>query len=452
MNAAAEIERSAHVARPRERSVLWPYVFSIAIWGLDFRASTAGAGAALQGLLLALYIGCFTWILMAGAKRGLGFGPVWVLLLAVCLFMIDSATVGLINDQPLYSIAVNLVPVFLYVATSGMTYITLSMTRHTKPSFLDGLRLACLASGILHLLAVSASRGPIDLSTSRFEVLSGSVVPSLGILAVGLAQRLSKLDILVVLLNLAIALLSVTRTLVIALAVQLATMFISRPSIIFRRATLKGVAIFGLIMLAIVATDYAAETGLTARWMERLFLSHKLGTDPSGLSRIAETHFMWDRFDASLETMVFGNGLAAVTSAVGREQARTQLLVGRDDKNQLHSIGIGHENYVGILYVAGLLGGGGLLLIQFLNAIQSVTLIRDLQRRTSLFRAGDAHVGIWGGLIVLGMLTLGFLAGTFQDRDECLWLGVGTGMLYWARELVRTTTGNSGANAADRAG
>jgi hypothetical protein len=423
-----------------ERRVLRLYVFAIATYGFDYKASVSGAGAAMQTLLLLIFIVCFIRIVSAGARRGIGVGPLWVLLLMAALFMIDSATVGLINDQALFRVLANLIPFSLYIGASVLTYVTLSIVKDHRPAFLNGLRLACIASAVFHVVVLVMTRGAIDLSTSRYEVLSGAVVPSLGILPVGLAQPLSMLDIFVVLLNLALAVVSVTRTLVISLAVQVAALFVARPGIIARASVLKGVGVTSLVIIAIVAGDFAAGTGLTSRWTERLFLSQKLGSDPSGLSRIAETQFMWQHFVSSPQTVVFGNGIAAVTSMEGRAAARNEMLIGDQKRTgALHSSGIGHENYVGILYVAGLLGGGGLLTIQFMNALQSLLVIRELQRRPSPYRAADVHLGIWGGVIVMGMLTLCFLGPVFADRDECLWLGIGTGMLYWARELVSKT-------------
>jgi hypothetical protein len=433
-----------HAVPAYERRVLWVYVTSILIWGLDFRAATSGAGLAVQLPILLLFGACFLRIVVPGAIRGFNAGALWVLLLAALLFMGDSAVTGLVNDQQPFKIMLNLIPISIYILACVLTYVTLSITREHTPQFLDGLRLACLASGVLHVLVTGLTRGPIDLTTSRYEVLSGAVVPSLGILPVGLTQQLSLMDILVLLINLAIAVVSVTRTLVIALVVQLGAVLIARPSIVFRRSMQKGVAVSLLVALVVVGVDSAAGTGLTARWFGRLTMSQRLGSDPSGLSRIAETHYMWDKFTSSPATVVFGNGLAARTSLYGRENAREELLIGKiARKEAMHSTGIGHENYVGILYVAGLFGGGVLLVVQFLNAVQSVLIIRTLQQRPSVYRAADAHVGIWGGVIVIGMLLLGFLGPLFTDRDECLWLGIGTGMIYWARDMIRSTGAKS---------
>ncbi len=438
-----------------ERGVLRLYVFAIAALGFDFKASFSGAGSTFQGLLLLIFIFCFIRIIAAGARRGIGFGAQWVLLLAAALFAIDSATVGLINGQLPFRVTANLIPFSLYIGASVLTYVTLWIVKDLRPAFLNGMRFACLASAIFHVVVLVITRGAINLQTSRYEVLSGAVVPSLGILPVGLAQPLTLFDIVVVLLNLVFAVISVTRTLVVSLAVQVAAVFVARPGIIGRASVLKGIGVTALVIIAIVAVDVTAGTGLTTRWTERLFLGQKLGSDPSELSRISETHYMWEHFGESPQTLVFGNGIAADTYLTGREAARIELLIGREKRRaSVHGTGIGHENYVSILFVAGLLGGGGLLIIQFLNALQSLLVIRELQRRPSPYRDADAHIGIWGAVIVMGMLVLCFLGPVFADRDECLWLGIGTGMLYWARELVRTTLAAEGADrpGVDRPG
>src|SRR5450755_3453612 len=100
-------------------------------------------------------------------------------------------------------------------------------------------------------------------------------------------------------------------------------------------------------------------------------------------------------------------------------------------------IGFGHENYASILFVAGVLGGGGLLILQFLNGFQSIALIRRLQVTRANRDASVVHIGTWGALIVIGFVVDSFLTPTFADRSISLWYGIGTGMLYWARQEAK---------------
>jgi hypothetical protein len=291
----------------------------------------------------------------------------------------------------------------------------------------------------VHVLITILTRGAINTSVSRYEVLSAATTPSLAIIALALIRRLSKLDFIIIILNLAISLLSVTRTLLAVVAIQIAVIFIVRPSIVANRSTIKGLSLFSLALLIVLALDYVSGTELADRWVQRVTVSRKVGADPTVLTRIAETHFMLESFGESPASMLFGNGLAAKTSLTGRDAALAASIVGQGSVS-LHSIGFGHENYVSILFVAGVFGGGGLLLVQFLNGFQSLALIRRIEIGEFKDREAAARVGLWGALIVIGELVLGLFGGILGDRGTCLWFGIGTGMLYWARYSLRVTT------------
>ena len=223
------------------------------------------------------------------------------------------------------------------------------------------------------------------------------------------------------------------------LAIQIASIFIARPSIFVKRSTIKGLSLFSFALLLVLALDYASGTGLAERWVQRITVSQKFGADPTALSRIAETHFMLESFEDSAESMLFGNGLAARTSLTGPDAALAASIGGHHSVS-LHGSGFGHENYVSILFVAGVFGGGGLLLLQFLNGIQSLALIRKIEIRDFKDREAAARVGLWGALIVIGELVLGLFGPILGDRGTCLWFGIGTGMLYWARYSLTVTT------------
>jgi len=432
---AARADSALPSPRADGNRVLWLYAISITIWALDFRALRGQSALAYQAPILMVYLSCFVLIVLAASKRGIGIGPLWVFMAVIGLFMIDSSIAGLINGQPAYAIIANLIPLSLYLTAAISTYIVLSLGSGEAHPILQALRVSCLVSSVGHLAVIIVSRGGINLATSRYEVLSGAVIPSLGIIAVGLTQRVSALDLAVVVFNLVVSLLSVTRTLIGVLAGQVMLVILARPGVLFSPTTRRSGLAFGLILLSLIGADFVAGTGLAGRWTERLAVHSKFLADPSALIRLAETHFMWDRFKSTPDRLLFGNGLASVTSAIGREDVQAESLVGREAAH-IHTTGIGHENYVGILYVAGLVGGGGVIVLQFVNALQSFALIRTLQLRRLQYRHYDAHVGIWGGVIVLGILAAGFGAGIFGDRPTMTWLGVGTGILYWARQLM----------------
>jgi hypothetical protein len=417
-------------------SLLGLFAVAILIWAVDFKAQTSQAAAWFQGPLLGIYMVCFIGISILAKRSDIGTGALWPLILATAVFMIESSVVGLSSDQPLYAILVNLVPVFLYISASLLTYMTLEAVSANPRLFINVLRWECIVFAATHVLVVSFARDTINAGTSRFEVLSGAVIPSLSIVAVGLIQRLSGVDVLILVLSFMVSLLSVTRTLLVVLFVQIMSMFVVRPSVLFKGSTFKGLALGICTILLVLAMDWGAETHLAERWIQRITVARRVGADPTALTRSAETHFMMESFASSPESALFGHGLAAKTSLTGPDAAAAARIVGRGSVS-LHMIGFGHENYASILFVAGVLGGGGLLILQFLNGFQSIALIRRLQITRANQDASVVHIGTWGALIVIGFVVDSFLTPTFVDRNTCLWYGIGTGMLYWARKEAK---------------
>jgi len=420
------------------KSILVIFAFCILIFALDYKAASSGKAAVLQGAILGFFIIAAFSLTIFSLKQRINAEPLWVLMLVTIVFVADSSIVGLSREQPGYAIFVNVIPSFIYICASAITFMTLRAVKD-KNAFLDVLRLACVIFGAAHVLITILTRGAINTSASRYEVLSAAITPSLAIIAIGLIRRLSKLDFFIIILTLSISLLSVTRTLLVVLAIQIASIFIARPNIVVKRSMIKGLSLFGLALLIILALDYSSGTGLADRWVQRVTVSRKVGADPTLLTRTSETHFMLESFESSIENTLFGNGLAAITSLTGPDAALAASIVGRGAAT-LHSIGFGHENYVSILFVAGVFGGGGLLLVQFLNGFQSLALIRRIERGEFKDREAAARVGLWGALIVIGELVLGLFGGILGDRGTCLWFGIGTGMLYWARCSLRVTT------------
>src|ERR1039457_1489395 len=185
----------------------------------------------------------------------------------------------------------------------------------------------------------------------------------------------------------------------------------------------------------LAALDLAAGTGLIERWTDRLTGGESSGAAPTALTRSAETHFMMESFTQSTDTLLFGNGLAARIYMTGPDAVRAAQMVGWQSV-KIYDEGYGHENYASILFIAGLLGGGGLLIVQILNGLQAIALIRRVQLTDASCQSTAAHLGVWGALIVIGILAYGLLGAVIGDRSTCVWYGIGTGILYWCREYL----------------
>jgi hypothetical protein len=423
------------------RRLLAVFATLIMICALDFKAESSAAGALLQGSIYFVYLILVAAILVVGARRKIRVGSLLVLLIAILLFMTESSLVGLYNDQVPYFIFTNCIGPIIYATATIATFIVLKAAQERLGLFLSIIRAACLVFGIVHFSVVFLLKGGIDFSVSRFEWLNAAVIPSLGLVAVAIVCRLRKSDILLLLLQLTLAMISVTRTLLVAMAAQIAIVFVARPSLLARRAPLRVMTVLCLFAVTLWGIDTLVGTGLSDRWVGRMTTSEKFGYDPTALTRNAETEYMLQAFTASTESTVFGNGLAAYTKSIGRDAIIIGEAMGWGNVN-FGDIGIGHENHVSILFVAGILGGGGLLLVQVLNAYQAILLIRRLTDRTIAYDNELVRIGIWGAVTVIGVFTVGFFSGTINDRPMCLWYGIGTGMLYWARATAKSPYGS----------
>jgi hypothetical protein len=431
-------DNAGHRAIDSKRTLV-AFTVAILAWATDYKSDGgAGSAAAFQAILLGAYLAMLLSIAITAIKANTGIGTVWVLLLAVTVFIVDSAIIGLSFERDPYAIFVNLIPPFVYASTCALTYVTLLIASDRIALILTALRVACLAFAVGHLGVVMATKG-IDVSHSRFEVFSGAVTPSLAIIGLVLIRRISRLDVLIVVFNLAITLLSVTRTLFVVLAAQLAGVFVARPSSLFKSNAIKGVMLIAIVGAGIAAVDFAAGTGLIERWTNRLTIGARLGADPTALTRAAEVHFMLDGFTSSTDTLAFGNGLGARIYMTGPDAARAAQLVGSGSV-KLYDVGYGHESYASILFAAGLLGGGPLLIVQVLNCLQAIGMIRRAQIANSFYQDEAAHLALWGALIVIGIFTYGLLGGVIGDRSTCVWYGIGTGILYWSREHQKVAT------------
>ncbi|MEO6080248.1 MAG: hypothetical protein ABIQ86_10770 [Steroidobacteraceae bacterium] len=419
-----------------KKSLVSLFGIGVFVWAFDFKAAASGKAAAFQAVMLGAYLLSYLRITLAAEDRGIRLGSLWALILATAAFVIGGSVVGLTEGQVPYEILVNVIPPFMYVSASLMTYITLRASGDDLPSFLNFARRACLAFAVIHIAVLIMTRGSLDLTKSRFEVLSGAVIPSLGIAAVALIQRLTKMDILALIFNLMVTLMSVTRTLFVVLAAQIAAVFMALPSAVFRQSAIKGSSLFALLAIVVAAVDIGAGTGLIGRWVDRMTVSSRVGFDPTSLTRTAESHFMKERFEASTRSMLVGNGMAAVTSLSGPDAQRAASIVGREAV-YIHGSGYGHQAYWSILFIAGVIGGAGLLIIQFLNGLQAIALLRRIQLIAPGTTGINEHIGAWGAIIVIGIVAFGFWAGTLGDRATCLWYGIGTGMLYWGREVIQ---------------
>ncbi|WP_368508520.1 hypothetical protein [Bradyrhizobium lupini] len=409
------------------------YIIAMIPMAFDFKSEGAGAGAIVQGILLALYLALSVLFLLrtrTAATTNDGYSP--LPFFAVSWFCLLGAFVGYVRGQELYSIITSAIPACLFVTSIYLTVRAIQASTDQE-LLLRQLKGLCLLF-LLSRFAIIASTIGIDVTTVRYQILAGSINAGLGLIALRFLFKTRFLDLAVIVTSLGLVLVSVTRSQLLVAATQ-TFIYLKTPNILLKPAVVGRAILLSCLLLALIGADQAFDAGFTDRWIARIFASNELGADPTLLTRRAEVEFMSDSFTRGGTEFLFGNGIAAETSLVGTDAGIAALLVGRDSVAKVHSLGFGHQNYWSILFIGGIVGGAPLLALLFWQAYEAVSFLQSC-RNVIFSERSLVELGAWGSTIVIGMVTYGFLAGTFGDRPTCMWYGIGVGLLAGSKSLL----------------
>ncbi|BEU98980.1 hypothetical protein [Novosphingobium olei] len=338
-------------------------------------------------------------------------------LLAVTVFVAVGSVSGLLNGQQPSDLGRIALPAVLYMATA---YATTRVVMTCDPAALRRLlAVAALAYVISGFVVQRLVNGPIDFETVRFQILGGATIPAIGYLECMALFGLTLTEIGAMGSAFVLLFLSITRTYLMSAAVQLAPLAAGANRLIGPRliAAIVVVSIFGVGFLV-----YGGE-GVT-RWTDRLYTQRtSSGEDYTLYTRQSEWDFMIKHFEETTQTLVSGNGFAAVTTYYYPRE------VGGGSEN---SIGFGHSQHLSLLFIAGIAGGGTLLAVQFWQFFNAVMLLIRLAR--SKFDGSDLlFLAAWGSSIIIGCIVANFFSSIFNSRGWSLWYGVGTGLFIGAR-------------------
>lgn len=415
----------------RKITIIYIYFLMFFPFVFDFRSEGAGAAAIIQGTILLFYCIFLVIIFYLYSSIFSVLPSARVLIFVSTFFLIESAFVGLFRGQTPYPIFVNIIPIFLYASSAYVT-AQVFILKAGDPAFTSALKWLCLLFVVSRVLIVLSTSG-VDLTSIRYQILGSSTIAALGLIFVALFSRITKLDIVIILANLSLVLLSVTRTLIVVGAAQSLILAPTLIAHIRSKGFLRRIFAACLMLGAVIGTDFLLGTGQSQRWIERLFVASDVEMDPTRLTRVAEVDFMRQEFTNSFSQTIFGNGLAAETSLIGPSAVLAAMLVGSQNIEG-HGFGFGHHNHWSLLFIGGLLAGAPLLILQFFHAFKSITFQWETRFNNDQFRK-IKELGTWGGTIVVGTVAYGFYAGSFGDRGTSLWYGIGSGLLIGGHTL-----------------
>lgn len=420
---------------------------------LDFRSAEVG-GTVWQYVVTGLV--AVGWILFFGNGKFLRpRGALWKAChWAIVLTILGSFVSVAVNGTPLGDYA----RVFISIALFGMAFFFGVRMAHTGRTTVMGqlIDFGCLTSIVFTLFAGLTVAGQ-SISEIRYQILSPVLLPFEAILLhkILVARIKRRRNTLLLAGCLALQLLSVTRSVLLAFAVLLAVaLWISSPTIAaFIRRSFR-MAIPGLVIAAIVVgASSVISPEVISRWEQRIFTVETLGADPTTLSRLAEAKEQLDRWSSGPVSILVGQGFGA-SYGWSKDFYDEMLATGAYDLESLDQSRsyFGHNYWISSLFSGGLLFG---LAIPVMLICATAVCLRTARTMLRCRTDESARLEISRAALVVASLLVTTIGGNpFGTRYTPIVVGASLGVLVVMRRqaLQRWAASLEGAQRSPRRG
>lgn len=401
---------------------------------IDYRFENPnGFTLGFYGLLTVLALfGSLSLVKCYGLKAGSWSNKV---ALVAFLFLLETSLVGMMRGQTFFAVFRAMPPVLFFPLGLLAISALQNSGQDCRAVWRHVVRASVIALFVQLAMAIFV-RG-VDLATVRYQVLSGAAPLLTGYAVWALFfGGLSAATMGVIVLHVSVILLSVTRTQVaIGAAAALAAVIGSKGQALNLRRL--GPALLGtmVLLLGIVGVGSVLPGAPLERWAYRLFEvqgAHH-GLDITAVTREGEARYQMSQISSSTSGALFGFGLAAPTKFDSAAQQLVYLILGRKYADWNES-GIGHNNYVGTVFVGGLLFGGALIFMQAVALWQALVGIGRMVRPTLMPRFG---VLIAAPLAYISYLAFGMLGGTLAVRSMSMFMGITLALACWVYDASK---------------
>lgn len=386
-------------------------------WIFDFRSEGAGSSFAVQQFFIITYAIAFLNFAISYRDNGVHIKGLAVNILFSLLFVLVGTISGLIADQEYYLIFRNATNIFIYLT---MVYATSKMiVSYGRRQLVNYFILMAFLYSISTLIIYYIRQGGIDFLSIRFQIIGSSTIACSALISLSIIYRIPLVGYAAIISSSAIIFISVTRTYIIVALFQFFPFIkhlgkIAGPREIF----------LSLILITSIPSLYIYTEFISDRWEDRVSArSNDEDIDPTLYARKDEWSFMLDQTFKSASNVFFGSGFAAETE---------YYLPSDISKAKESDIGFGHSNHLSLLFIAGFIGGGPLLILHIWQFIESLRFAGSVING----RMKDSDVlflAFWGALIVIGTFIANVLAAAFTNRGTTLWYAIGTGLFLGGR-------------------
>lgn len=434
---AIDSMRSKAVAKRAEpsfattRFLMWLMLLPAVI---DYRPKGSQDWTTILYAVIFLISAAASLVLMGQYKLRSNRGGVLAGIVALA-FSIVTYTSGVLRGQDPISLIRALTPILLFMI--GIFSATALSNTPFSPRVIFEEVLKVVTIGLLVNLALVAGINGIDFDTIRYQVLTGGApLICASLISLTLFGGWRPWGVASSVIYASLVLISITRShVVIASVVFLFAVVFAGPKILKGRAlpvqVLVAISLVGLVLIG----DSLLPSSPLQRWTQRITSAQEFhGYDVTAVTRAGETGYQIEKLKESVSGLMFGYGASATNFYDGENKRIIALLLGKKAAYWTET-GVGHNNYVGTIYIGGALFGGALLLVQFAALISAARILRSLDRLNLNPRQLGSMVAMPLG--VVAFLTFGLLGGTMGSRSACLIFGLAIGFTFWLAKRVK---------------
>lgn len=317
------------------------------------------------------------------------------------------------------------IPAILLFGFGMFSASALSNSPFPPNMILDEINKAA-AVGLLVNLVIVAGVDGINFDTVRYQVLTGAApLVCANLVALTLFGGWRPWSVASSALYAGLVLISITRTQVVIFAVVALFCVLFAGGKLLKAKSLPVQALIAISLIGLVIVgDALLPASPLERWTQRIFSAQEHhGYDITAVTRAGETGYQISKLKESVSGLMFGYGASAQNFYDGENARIIAMLLGRKAAYWTET-GVGHNNYVGTIYVGGVLAGGLLLVVQFISLVKSSSILRRLD-----VKAGASVYSV--PLAVAAYMTFGLLGGTMGSRSACLLFGLVVGFSFW---------------------
>lgn len=420
------------------QAILAAFVFP---WIFDVRAAPGfQVGWLVYVQLLSFLISTVVFFLSLRIfKIRVDLGPLAgnALSVAVCaIFVAVSMISGIAEHNDLAKVFADEIPAILFIYS--LVIVAIIAQAGLKPEDVLGIVAVAAVMAIIARIPIIAALYGIDFNTVRFQILCGAT-------PIGSAYILSRLpagfrarDWAFAFAQLAIILVSVTRTEILVFAGMAAVLVPFMARRLLRPSAILSFALGGSVLVAAV---YGFGTLIPGnpldRWINRT-ASYQIGdVDMSGLDRESQALFQLEQLrNAGIEKYI-GFGIAARGGNYAPIEAY-EIARGVGNGGLYVPTGFADETYISLIFLGGIIGGGPLLLAQLIwlwNSIRSVPFILRTNSRKKTWI-------VIAPLAVVGLQVTNILGASFGDRSQSVFFGLCLGTVGWITAIRRRKARN----------